>query len=138
MVEACRAAARVAEERWSSEAAAEWWAEALRVYDLQPTGDDRDELLVAQVAALARAGRGQTVLNVIDAALLDAARAGRARTVGRLASSLLRSAGAWPWPTYGDDPGPLLERLQSLEPFVAGDPVAHASLLAAVAGLAER
>ena len=70
---------------------------------------------------------------MIDAALLDAARAGRARTVGRLASSLLRSAGAWPWPTYGDDPGPLLERLQSLEPFVAGDPVAHASLLAAVA-----
>ena len=90
-------------------------------------------MLVAQVAALARAGRGQTVLNVIDAALLDAARAGRARTVGRLASSLLRSAGAWPWPTYGDDPGPLLERLQSLEPFVADDPVAHASLLAAVA-----
>ena len=30
VVEACRAAARVAEERWSSEAAAEWWAEALR------------------------------------------------------------------------------------------------------------
>lgn len=133
VVEACRAAARVAEQRWSSEVAAEWWAEALRVYDLQPTGDDRDELLVAQVAGLARAGRGQTVLNVVDAALLDAARAGRARTVGRLASSLLRSAGAWPWPTYGDDPGPLLERLQSLEPFVADDPVAHVRLLAAVA-----
>lgn len=188
VVDACVAAARVAEARWSSEVACEWWAEALRVHDLQPgsdadtagpregaghdpalpgngsdpregagdgpanprdaaaardarrgaiTGlrgrDRRDALLVAQVAALARAGRGQTVLDVLVAALLDAARAGRARTVGRLASSLLRSAGAWPWPTYGDDPGPLLERLQSLEPFVEGDPVAHASLLAAVA-----
>lgn len=161
VVEACVAAARVAEARWSSEVAAEWWAEALRVHDLQPGGaeprwndgpaaawwaearrgaaatadgrDLRDALLVAQVAALARAGRGQTVLDVLDAALLDAARAGRASTVGRLASSLLRSAGAWPWPTYGDDPGPLLERLQSLEPFVADDPAAHASLLAAAA-----
>ncbi|MDA0185724.1 hypothetical protein OJ997_35800, partial [Solirubrobacter phytolaccae] len=93
----------------------------------------RDALLVAQVAALARAGRGQTVLDVLDAALLDAARAGRAGTVGRLASSLLRSAGAWPWPTYGDDPGPLLERLRSLEPFVERDPAAHARLLAATA-----
>lgn len=133
VVDACRAAARVAEQRWSSEIAAGWWAEALRVYDLQPTADDRDELLVAQVAALARAGRGQTVLDVLDAALLDAARAGRPRTVGKLASSLLRSAGAWPWPTYGDDPGPLLERLQSLEPLVSSDPIAHVSLLAAVA-----
>lgn len=182
VVDACVAAARVAEARWSSEVAAEWWAEALRVHDLQPGSDEdarrtgtdagepgaagrradagtgapgaagrpaaplatgttdglrgrdlRDALLVAQVAALARAGRGQTVLDVLDAALLDAARAGRARTVGRLASSLLRSAGAWPWPTYGDDPGPLLERLQSLEPFVEDDPVAHVSLLAAVA-----
>ncbi|RKQ90353.1 SARP family transcriptional regulator [Solirubrobacter pauli] len=168
VVDACVSAARVAEARWSSEVAAEWWAEALRVHDLQPGSDEdghdahgrrtgepatggpagelaagvtdglrgrdlRDALLVAQVAALARAGRGQTVLDVLDAALLDAARAGRARTVGRLASSLLRSAGAWPWPTYGDDPGPLLERLQSLEPLVEDDPVAHVSLLAAVA-----
>ena len=133
VVEACRAAARVAEARWSSEVAAEWWAEALRAYDLQPTEHDRDELLVAQVAALARAGRGQTVLDVLEAALLDAARAGRTGTVGRLASSLLRSAGAWPWPTYGDDPGPLLDRLQSLEPLVHGDPAAHVSVLAALA-----
>jgi DNA-binding SARP family transcriptional activator/DNA polymerase III delta prime subunit len=137
VLEACQAAARVAEERWSSDIAAEWWAQALRVFDLQPAAQRdrtrRDELLVAQVAALARAGRGQTVLDVLDAGLLDAVRAGAVSTVGRLAASLLRSAGAWPWTSYGEDPGRLLERLEGLESFVAQDAAAHVRLLGALA-----
>jgi DNA-binding SARP family transcriptional activator len=134
---ACRAAALLAERRFSSETAADWWAEALRAYDLLPDGaappEERDALLAAHVAALARAGRGQAVLDVLDAGLLDAVRTERPATVGQLAASLLRSAGAWPWTAFGDDPGPLIQRLTGLEAFVAADPAAHARLLAALA-----
>ena len=40
---------------------------------------ERDELKVARVIALARAGRGQTVLDVVERGLLDAVRDGRPR-----------------------------------------------------------
>ncbi|MDA0185326.1 AAA family ATPase, partial [Solirubrobacter phytolaccae] len=43
VIDACVAAARVAETRWSSEVAADWWAEALRVHDLQPGSDEEHE-----------------------------------------------------------------------------------------------
>ncbi|GGM18194.1 BTAD domain-containing putative transcriptional regulator [Nakamurella endophytica] len=133
---ACRAAAVDAEQRWNSDAAAQWWGTALRVFDQLPeAGPDRerDELVIARVAALARAGRGQTVLDVVDAAVLDAVRAGRTSSVGRLASALLRTTGAWPWAVYGEDPAPLLSRLAGVEQLVGTDPVAHAQVLAALA-----
>lgn len=137
VLDACTAAAREATERWSSETAAHWWEAAVHAFDLLPASEqsagDRDDLLVARVEALARAGRGQTVLDVVDAGLLDAVREGRTSAAGRLAAALLRAAGAWPWVSYGRDPGPLLERLAALELFVESDPVAHTRVLAALA-----
>ncbi|WP_430332875.1 BTAD domain-containing putative transcriptional regulator [Rhodococcus sp. ACT016] len=137
VLDACTVAAREATDRWSSETAAHWWEIAVQIFDQLPAAekspDDRDDLLVARVEALARAGRGQTVLDVVGAGLLDAVREGRTAGAGRLAAALLRAAGAWPWVSYGRDPGPLLERLEALEPFVASDPVAHARVLAALA-----
>ncbi len=137
VLDACVTAAREATERWNSEEAARWWDDAVRAFDLLPAAErspgDRDDLLVARVEALARAGRGQTVLDVVDAGLLDAVRDGRTSTAGRLAAALLRAAGAWPWVSYGKDPGPVLDRLAALEPFVAADRAAHARVLAALA-----
>ncbi|WP_433604680.1 BTAD domain-containing putative transcriptional regulator [Prescottella agglutinans] len=137
VLDACTAAARQATDRWSSETAAHWWEIAVQIFDQLPASerspDDRDDLLVARVEALARAGRGQTVLDVVGAGLLDAVREGRTAGAGRLAAALLRAAGGWPWVSYGRDPGPLLERLEALEPFVASDPVAHARVLSALA-----
>ena len=133
---ACRAAAVAAEARWTSEAAAHWWREALGAFDALPeagAASDRDDILVAQVEALARSGRAQTVLDVVDAGLRAAEREGRAHTAGRLASALLRSSGAWPWVAYGADAGPVLARLASLEPFLADDPAALARVRAALA-----
>ncbi|WP_083749717.1 BTAD domain-containing putative transcriptional regulator [Frankia sp. CcI49] len=132
---ACRAAALDAERRWQSEAAARWWGQALAIVDQSPRDldVDRDELLVAQVHALARHGRGQTLLDLIDAGLLDAVRRGRLDSAGRLASALLRTTGCWPWPAYGDDPAPLLARLAGLETLVTADPAAHIRVLAALA-----
>jgi hypothetical protein len=70
---------------------------------------------------------------VVDAALLDAVRAGRLDSAGRLAASLLRTCGAWPWAVYGSDPGPLLARLAGVEPLLRDAPAAHARVLAALA-----
>lgn len=138
-VVACRAAAALAEHRWSAESAAEWWAEAVRVFDLQPADardpDARDELVVALVFALARAGRGQSIFDVLDAALLDAARERRFVTIGRMAAALERCAGSWPltaYAGYGDDPGPVIERLEGLRHMVAGEPVAAVPVLGAL------
>ncbi|MCA1005856.1 AAA family ATPase [Rhodococcus hoagii] len=137
VVDACTVAAREATERWSSETAAHWWETAVQIFDRLPASerspDERDDLLVARVEALARAGRGQTVLDVVCAGLLDAVREERTSGAGRLAAALLRAAGGWPWVSYGRDPGPLLERLVALEPFVASDPVAHSRVLSALA-----
>ncbi|WP_375482352.1 BTAD domain-containing putative transcriptional regulator [uncultured Jatrophihabitans sp.] len=132
---ACRAAALDAESRWDPDSAAHWWALTLEAFDqlAEPSDHDRDDLVVAQVAALARAGRGQTVLDVIDAALLDAVRRDRLDSAGRLASTLLRTSGSWPWAAYGGDPGPLLTRLAGVESLVDDNPAAHVSLLAALA-----
>lgn len=137
VLEACTAAAQDATDRWSSETAAEWWEAAVRAFDLLPASrqlaDDRDDLLVARVEALARAGRGQTILDVVNAGLLEAVREDRTSAVGRLAGALLRAAGAWPWVSYGRDPGPLLERLAAVEPLIENDRAAHARVLAALA-----
>ncbi|RVW10024.1 transcriptional regulator [Prescottella agglutinans] len=137
VLDACTVAAREATERWSSETAAHWWETAVQIFDQLPaperSPDDRDDLLVARVEALARAGRGQTVLDVVGAGLLEAVREGRTSGAGRLAAALLRAAGGWPWVSYGRDPGPLLERLDALGPFVEADPVAHSRILSALA-----
>ena len=133
---ACRVAAVDATERFSSETAARWWKEALRAFDLLPAGvrvaRERDDLLVARVEALARAGRGQAVLDVVEHGLLDAVRDGRTSAAGRLAASLLRASGGWPWVSSGD-PGPLLGRLEAVEPLLEADPAAQARVLAALA-----
>lgn len=137
-VEACAAVARAAEASWNSDSAAEWWEAASRALALVPSGRpveqyDADDLLVARVEALARAGRGQTVLDTVEAGLMDAARQGRTAAIGRLAGGLLRMAGIWPWVSYGEDPAPLLMRLAEVEPAAAADPAAHVRLLAALA-----
>ena len=137
LLEACRAAALQAEERWSSETAVDWWRSAREALDRLPESEqdpqERDDLLVFEVEALARAGRGQTLLDVVDAGILDAQRTGRTASAGRLAASLVRAAGTWPWVTFGQDPGPVLTRLSGLTPFVAYDPAARARVLAAQA-----
>jgi hypothetical protein len=135
---ACRAAAVDAEHRWIPDAAARWWGEAVKAFDRIDTAArvgqvDRDDLVVAQVSAFARAGRGQTVLDVLDSEMLDAIRRGRPDSVGRMAAALLRTSGSWPWAAYGEDPGALLSRLSGLETLVRTDPAAHARVLAALA-----
>ncbi|MFG1604104.1 BTAD domain-containing putative transcriptional regulator [Actinoplanes sp. NPDC049265] len=134
---ACRDAARAAERQWDSDAAAHWWHAALQVFPHLPvhagTDAERDELLDAYVAALARAGRDQKVLDVVDGELLLAGREGRVASMGKLAGALLRTAGGWPWVSYTADPQPLLTRLMSIEPLVDADPAAHARVLAALA-----
>ncbi len=133
--EAARSAALDAEQRWESEAAAQWWGNALTTFDQLGSAPDvdRDELVIAQVAALARAGRGQTVLDVIDAGIVDAVRRDRMESAGRLAATLLRITGAWPWAVYGQDHVPLFTRLSGLEPALRQHPSAHARVLAALA-----
>jgi DNA-binding SARP family transcriptional activator len=61
VVAACTAAARDAEARWDWDTAAQQWAAALTALKKQPRPDqnERDELLLARLDALARAGYGQ-------------------------------------------------------------------------------
>ena len=113
LVEACRAAALQAEERVSSETAVGWWEHARTALDLLarrgagPAGARRPR---GRPGRGARAcGPGQTVLDVVDTELVAAVRAGRTSTAGRLAATLLRSAGTWPWVTFG----PILDRCSS-------------------------
>ncbi|WP_169741735.1 BTAD domain-containing putative transcriptional regulator [Nocardioides aequoreus] len=136
LLAAARVAATGAEGQWAWESAAHWWDLARQAHDTLPTAerdpDERDELLVARMQALVRAGQQQTMLRTVEQELLDAVRAGRSSTVGRLAGSLVRSAGTWPWVAY-DLVGGLPDRLAALEPAVVGDHAAHARLLGALA-----
>ncbi|HEY8588143.1 MAG TPA: BTAD domain-containing putative transcriptional regulator [Naasia sp.] len=135
--EACRAAAVDAEERWLSEAAARWFDAAITAYDQLPdrerSDEERDELLVARVSALARAGRWSTVLQVVEDGVTSAVRDRRFPSAGRLAATLLRTAGSWPWAAYTEDAAPLMARLVGIEPVVAANPAAHSRILAAIA-----
>ncbi|HEY5842318.1 MAG TPA: BTAD domain-containing putative transcriptional regulator [Mycobacterium sp.] len=137
VVDACRLAAEQAAGQWSSEIAARWWHAALDAYDLLPvaqrTDSDRDALTVALLQALARAGRGQTVLDTAATALAEALRSGRAVTAGRIASELLRVSGGWPWLAPGDDPGELLELLWRAAHLADADPAGGARVRAALA-----
>ena len=132
---ACVAAAREAQERWDWDISAQQWAGALAAIErgANVVGFDRDDLLVAQLAALARAGRGQTVLDTVASALADAQRRGRTSTIGRLAAALLRTSGAWPWPSEGSNPAGVLARLSDLATTLTDDPAAEVRVLAALA-----
>ena len=135
-VAACTAAAEDFVRRWNSEAAAYWWQHALTAYALLPAAEQiderRDELTVSLLEALSRAGRGQTVLETVEAALSAAVCAEKPSTVGKLAGSLLRSGGGWPWVSPASDPAPLLALLARAELAVADEPAERAQVLGAL------
>lgn len=137
VLESAIEAAQAAESEYDTERAAEWWGTALSFH--RETGTDaapierRDELRIAYVEALARAGRGQTVLDAIDTGILEAIRERRSSSAGIIAAALLRTAGCWPWVSYRGDPSAVLSRLAGIEPLVQDDPAAHARVLAALA-----
>ncbi|MCV7193158.1 BTAD domain-containing putative transcriptional regulator [Mycolicibacterium brumae] len=137
VVAACREAAEHAAAQWSSETAARWWENALQAYGLLPDDQrspaERDSLTVALLQALARAGRGQTVLDTAAGALQEALRSGRRATAGRIAAELLRVSGGWPWIAPGGDPSELLELLCRAVDLTADDPSAGAQVDAALA-----
>ncbi|HEY9314878.1 BTAD domain-containing putative transcriptional regulator [Williamsia sp.] len=135
-VDACTAAAETSAAQWHSEVAAYWWQQALTAYALLPPAEQvderRDELTVLLLEALSRAGKGQTVLQTVEAALTAAIAAEKPSTVGKLAGSLLRSGGGWPWVSPAEDPAPLLALLTRAEKAVADDPAERAQVLGAL------
>lgn len=137
VVAACRRAAEEATARWSSDIAATWWQAALDAYDRVPPAarDDgeRDALVVAMLAAHSRAGRGRLVLDAVERYLVEAVRAGRTATAGRVASALLRASGGWPWLAPGHDHGELLGHLERAAAIADDDAAAGARVLAALA-----
>ncbi|MGW0161864.1 BTAD domain-containing putative transcriptional regulator [Mycobacterium sp. NPDC003323] len=137
VVAACRLAAERATASWSSDIAARWWQAALDAYDrLPPTHQsdaERDALTVAMLEAHSRAGRGRLVLDAVERYLVEALRAGRAATAGRVASALLRASGGWPWLAPGEDPGELLGLLARAADLADAEPAAGARVLAALA-----
>jgi DNA-binding SARP family transcriptional activator len=133
VVEACAIAARDADSRWDWDVAAHQWAAALAASENVAAQDERDDLLIAQLTALARAGRGQTVLDTVDVALEEASRRGRIATIGRLAAALLRTSGAWPWTAPGSDPSHVVNRLTQLSATITDDVATEVRVLAALA-----
>jgi DNA-binding SARP family transcriptional activator len=137
VVDACILAAEEAEGRSDSDAAARWWGGALTAHERLPRGlrdvERADDLLVMQVEALARGGRWQTVLDVVDDGLAQASAEARPTTMGRLAAVLLRTSGSWPWASYGSGSGALLARLLDLSQTVTADVRARVRVLAAAA-----
>lgn len=137
VVDACRRAAEEATQRWSSDIAGKWWQAALDAYDRLPVSarDDgeRDAMTVAMLDAYARAGRGRLVLAAVERYLVEALRAERAVTVGRVASALLRASGGWPWLAPGHDPGNLLVLLERAAVVADLDAGAGARVLATLA-----
>ena len=134
LLDACEDAARAAEAEGDALAAAHWWGEMLAVHLREDiAGAERDSIRRARIEALARAGRGATAVKEIDEGLLAAVRESRADSAGRLAATLLRLSGCWPWPTYEAKTLDLLRRLAGMESFVRSDTGAHVRVLAALA-----
>lgn len=137
VVAACRLAAERATASWSSDIAARWWQAALDAYDRLPQADrsdtERDALTVSMLEAHSRAGRGRLVLDAVDRYLVEALRAGRVATAGRVSSALLRASGGWPWLAPGEDPGELLTRLNRATELCDPHPAAGARVRAALA-----
>ncbi|MBA8792586.1 DNA-binding SARP family transcriptional activator [Friedmanniella endophytica] len=135
-VAACRAAAEQAAARWQSADAAYWWGGALQALDLLPPSaqQDRGDLVAAQVTAYARSGRGTTAVETVDEELARAIDTGRLEACGRIAVSLLRSSGAWPWAVYGTTPDSvLIRRLEQLTGLLEDSPADRVRVLATLA-----
>ena len=135
MFEVAQAVAAGADRDWQPDLAAMWWDITLATFEQLPEQDpdSRRHLVRARVRALTRAGRGQAVLDALDAAVVDALREGRTAEVGSLAAHLIRVSGSWPWPVYGSDAAPLLATLRAVVPRLAADPAAQSRVLAASA-----
>lgn len=134
LLDACADAARAAEAEADALAAAHWWGEMLAAHLREDAaGEERDAIRRLRIEALARAGRGATAVKEIDDGLLAAVRESRTDSAGRIAATLLRLSGCWPWPTYEAKTLDLLHRLAGMETFVRDDPAAHARVLAALA-----
>lgn len=135
VVAACAAAAREAQDRWDWDTAADQWqaasAASLAIPSFDPAG--RDDFAVRRLAALSRAGRGQTVFDAAEQSLAQAVESGHPTTIGRVVTALLRTSGGWQWSHCGFDPGPLQGRLVQVLDAVRDDPATHARVLAAVA-----
>lgn len=137
VVAACRLAAERATASWSSDIAARWWQAALDAYDRLPQAQqsdtERDALTVSMLEAHSRAGRGRLVLDAVERYLVQALRAGRAATAGRVASALLRASGGWPWLAPGEDPGAVLALLDRAAALCDPHPAAGSRVRAALA-----
>lgn len=137
VVAACRLAAERATASWSSDIAARWWQAALDAYDRLPQAQqfdtERDALTVSMLEAHSRAGRGRLVLDAVERYLVQALRAGRAPTAGRVASALLRASGGWPWLAPGEDPGAVLALLDRAVALCDPHPAAGSRVRAALA-----
>lgn len=134
LLDACADAARAAEAEADALAASHWWGEMLAAHLREDAaGEERDTIRRFRIEALARAGRGATAVKEIDDGLLAAVRESRTDSAGRIAATLLRLSGCWPWPTHGAKTLDLLHRLAGMETFVRDDPAAHARVLAAIA-----
>ncbi|QRY61131.1 AAA family ATPase [Gordonia sp. PDNC005] len=137
VVAACREAAKDATVRWDSENAAYWYGCALTTYESLVGGEadvaHRDELLVAMLDAYARAGRVQSVLDTVENRLRDAVNDGAADTAGRVARTLLRAGGGWPWMSPAEEPGPLHAVLEHAVDTFADRPDALVGILGALA-----
>ncbi|OBC07847.1 hypothetical protein A5788_14810 [Gordonia sp. 852002-50816_SCH5313054-c] len=137
VIEACRRVAADATSRWDSINAAYWLDAALRTYEAsdQAVADVamRDALLVDLLDAHLRAGNVATVLEMVGERLTDAMRSGSPQTAGRLASTLIRSGGGWPWVAPGTETGPLQDILTTVGEFTDGDAASSARVLGALA-----
>lgn len=137
VVAACRAAADEATTQWDSESASYWLDAALRTYEsagvTASTIAERDDLLIALLAARARAGQVRMVLETVETRLYECIRAGAHGTLGLLASSLIRAGGAWPWigPHVADES--LLAALTGAADAALEDPASLARVCAAAA-----
>ncbi|GAB35427.1 AfsR/SARP family transcriptional regulator [Gordonia otitidis] len=137
VIAACRRVAADATSRWDSVNAAYWLDAALRTYEsLASEVQDvtvRDDLLVDLLDAHLRAGNVATVLDTVAERLTDAMRSGSTQTAGRLAATLIRSGGGWPWVPPGVESGPLQEVLRTVGEFTDGDAASSARVLGALA-----
>lgn len=135
VVAACRAAADEATAHWDSESAAHWLGAALRTHESAglPDREERDDLLIGMLAAQARAGHVETVLEGVGQRMQQAITDGATATVGRLASALIRAGGSWPWVGPHVDNETLQTLLDRAEIAVSDDPSASARVVAASA-----
>lgn len=133
---ACRDAAEYAESVRDWAAAARQWAAARDALGARHTDGRRDlhdELMIAETAALARAGRGETLIGVVTDAWQETDGLLRSRVAARMAGALLRSGGAWPWATYGQAPSTILDQLSAAVELTRADIATQVPLLSALA-----